>query len=409
VNSFLRFWQQAPFGLWLAIGLADCFAQPDVDLMKFAQPPSIESLVTIDGVRIDGSLALGYDLGGLLLGPATTIRFHLEHRLDTDYGRETRSSWDIPELYGVIAPAGRQALRWRLFGLAAMIIPSIPPGPAYYPVGMGYAMQRRAAGDFIFRNALGWEWVYRDWALAEGRGPGGLQLGFRVQGGRVTAMTASHLGIEKCHMEARYDDAGRVRRLQIGARVHEFQYEADSSRLSVWTSSSEAGTSVVRFSYANELLSCVQEGEVFTKTLAWIEVPHGKHSDCKWPHSVGVGRTDKCTLDYGHGTQGYILSCQPTLSVPSKRITLNNRRGVATIEENKVVRRISFGSIRGKPEAGRLTQVADGEGKLLERYEYNAQGKVAHAWPAKGMRIDYTYDPAGALVGAVKVEEPEAP
>ena len=406
MNVILKFWRHVSLGFSFAIGLGDGLAQPNSDLMKFAEPPTVESLVTIDSVRIDGSLALRFDLGAMLLGPGANFPFHLEHRLETDYGRATRSAWDIPELYGVIAPAGRETLRWRLFGLGEVIVPAVPPGPTYYPVGMGYAMQRSAWGDFSFRNALGWEWLYRDWTLVMGRGPNGLQLDFQVQGGRISVVTATRYRIAAGNIEAVYDDAGRVHRLRIGERVHEFQYEGDSFRLNVLTSINETQTSVVRFSYVNELLSGVQDGEAPARTLDWGEVPNGKRSDCKWPNSVGVGRTNHCLLKYDHGTQGYVISCQPIEAGPLKRVTLNNRKGVATIEENgAVVRRMAFGTIRGKPDAGQLTQIADGDGKVLERYEYNDQGRVAHAWLEKGERIDYRYDQTGALIGALKMVE----
>lgn len=403
MNTIVRTMRSIGWLLLFAVGVTAACAQPDPDLAKYAQPPTVESLVTIDGVRIDGSLALSFDLGSLRLGSLADFPFHLDHRLETDYGRATRSVWDIPELYGVIAPAGRDALRWRLFGLGEVIVPAVRPGPKYYPVGMGYLMQRTANGDFSFRNALGWEWVYRDWTLVVGHGPNGLELEFQVQGGRISSMTAERFHIAAGNMEARYDELGRLSRLRIGVRVHEFEYEADSSRLCTWVANAENNPAIVRFTYTSELLSGVQEGSAALKTFGWIDLPEGKQSDCKWPHSVAIGRTERFSLAYDHGTLGYGLSAHPTAAGTVKSVTLNNHKGIAMIKEDgAVVRRLYFGAIRGEPEAGRLTRVEDGAGKVVERYEYDAQGRVVRAWPEGGTCVDFTYDRDGFLVGAAK-------
>ncbi len=409
MTARLRSWRMVGAGLLLELGVGGLWAQPAPELAKYATPPSIESLVTIDGVRIDGSLALGYDLGMLQLGADAGFPFRLEHRLETDIGRRTRSVWSIPELYGVIAPLGRNALRWRLFGAGEAIVPAMPPGPEFRAIGMGYAMQRTASGDFVFRNALGWDWVYRDWVLVAGHGPNGLELIFQVQGGRIVSMEAKRYQIAAGNLEARYDDAGRLMRLRIGNRVHEFEYEGDSQRIWKWESDVAAVPVRTEFSYENELLVGVRTGEVSASALAWVELPAGRRSDCKWPHSVGLARTERYRFSYDHGTRGYVLRAQPLGVGLEKSVTLNTNRGLATIAEGGLLsRRISFGARRDEPEAGRLMRMEDGEGKVLERYEYDASGRVVRAWPGDGKCIEFTYDRAGALLGATERSETAA-
>ena len=127
----------AKWGRLLAMGVGGIVgvaapAEVDPALARHASPPTVESLVSVDGVRIDGTRDMGYDLGALQLGMVARFGFRMEHRLVTGVGRQTCSVWEFPELSGVVVPVGRDALRWRLFGYGDLLTPAVPPGPRFY-------------------------------------------------------------------------------------------------------------------------------------------------------------------------------------------------------------------------------------------------------------------------------------
>lgn len=398
-----------PLALYLALAISFAaapavFAQNanDSDWAKYASPPSVESLVTIDGVRIDGSPSLEFDLGVLRLGPFAEFSFHLRHRLETSFDRQTRSVWEIPELRGTIVPSGRDLLRWRRFGANEVPVPSIPPGPGFRQIGNGITMQRSAPGDFAFRDSMGWEWLYRDWVLVSASGPGGLQLVFEVQGGLVTDMRAKRFQIEAGRFSAQYDDGGRILEVRIGAQAHEFGYAPDTGRLVRWNRNGGEPGVATTFEYVDALISRVNNEDGTGRSLRWMELPDGRRVDCKWNNSAGVGRTDRYRLFYTHDVRGYAVSAEPLDGGAGRKIVLNNHKGVVEDStEGRVARRYRFGVRRSVSDAGKLTTIEDAQGNSLEIYEYDAVGRVARVRLSLGKTIDFTYSPDGSVATAV--------
>lgn len=382
----------------------------DPELTKYAYPPSVESLVTIDGVRIDGSPSLEFDMGSLRLGPFAEFSFRLVHRLETSFDRRTRSVWAIPELGGVIVPINRGLFRWRRFGADEVLIPAVAPGPGATQVAGGYVMQRTGSGDFVFRNRVGWEWIYRDWVLVSARGPNGLQLLFEVQGGLVTGMRATRFQIEAGNMDARYDDGGRLVALRLGNRRHEFRYDEETELLSVWVSDPEGAAAAVAFDYEDSLVSGVRVGDSEARVLRWERLPTGSRSDCVWPNAFVVAGTAHHLFSYSHDVEGYAITATVVADGRVERIVVNNHKGVVVrYADGVVVRRCRFGTRRRESSVGKLTRIEDGEENVTEQYEYDPAGRVARAWLAPDRLISFSYGPDGSLAGAAAEAGQPAP
>ena len=365
----------------------------------YVEPPTVEDAVMIDGVRIDGSLNLNYNLGAWALGGREEIPLAIVHRLKTDPSGHSRSEMVVTGLTCFAVPADRSLTRCAFLGGAEVTFYSEGLGAALTKVGAGMLARRSAAGRLEVKSANGWIWVYENGNLVAVSGTSLLKFAVESQGGKVTRLLASRLGGSVGELTAHYDSRGNLQELKYGTRVHRFWYSGPRQQMTEWAVSVDGKNTRTRFEYENDLLVSVTQDEVVQRKLAWEAVPGGLSPDTEWPDPVRVGTVGKLRFSYDIDYKGYAMIAENPDTHQVIKHTLNPRRGLIEISENgKITRRIRFGVIRSQPGLGQVIRIEDGQQGLIAKYGYDEYGRVASFWAGgetDAQRIEFTYDQSG--------------
>lgn len=383
----------------LTVGVAKALpASGAAALDAFVEPPSVEDVLTIGGVRVDGSLNLGYDLGEWALGTPQRIAFRLVHRVRTTAFGEPISEMNVVGLTAFAAPAGRLITHVSLLGGGEATFRSDAIGEKFALVSPGLAAMQDPAGHLEIASSGGWLSVFDHGLLVGGAGPTLLRFEVESQGAKVTRALAKRFGGVISELTARYDSLGRMKELRFSSQRHRFDYSGPQGQMSEWTATAEGKPTKTRFEYKDGLLAkVIRDGKV-QLNLEFEPVPGGLTADTEWPASVRVAHAGSWTYSYVLDQKGYHVTAVDDRSHATERRILNPKLGtIDLIEGGRREKRLFFGVDRGQPDTGKITRIEENGGDTLE-YEYNDLGQLSAFRRRTGRsasEVKFTYDQAG--------------
>lgn len=381
------------------------------DDISYVEPPSVEAQLMIEGVRIDGSLDLSFDLGSWSLGPRESLPLRIVHGLKRDFAGHVYSDLAITGLAGCAVPADRLHTRCLLPGDYEVRFANHPLGTAFQGVGPGVLARRPTPKLLEIALASGWRWVFENGSPVAGAGPNLLRLDCEAQGAKITHLRASRVGGMVGELTAQYDNLGALKDLKYGNRRHRFIFTGPRHQLSEWISIVDGQERRIHFEYSDEVLMRAIDGETVLKKITWEEVPGGRTSDSEWPAPLRVATLGRLRFKYELNYKGYALWGEDVPAGTQHKRTFNPTLGTIEVVENgELLRRVFFGANRGRPDAGKVTRVENARREVAVKYAYDAFGRVSSFWSGgegEKNRLDFTYDQNGRRQIAAAANSPK--
>jgi hypothetical protein len=364
---------------------------------NFVEPPSVEDILTVAGVRVDGSLNFTRTVGEWHLGTPQGIPFKIVHRLRTTRTGQAISELSVDGLTAFAVPDGRSALHCMFLGGVEATFGLPPSTDKFVRVGNALATKGDPKGHLEIATAGGWTSVFEQGVLVSAAGPSLLELEIESQGAKILRVRANRFGGLVGELTARHDDLGRLKALRFGSQVHTFDYSDAQGQMSEWRSVVDGQEKIVRFEYAAGLLIRVMEDGKIRSEIEWGNVPGGLTSDSEWPSPVRVSKLGSLRFSYLLNYKGYHITATDEQTHRTQRRIVNPKRGIIdAIDSGRQAMRVFYGVKRGQADWGKVVRIE--EHALVREYEYNNLGQMSVFRQRSGsgdQEMKFTYDQSG--------------
>lgn len=348
----------------------------------------------LGSVGLDGTLQREYPLHDDTLLRELGFDCVLRHMLVLDGRGKARSTWRIPALHSQLVPDGRDHLRWQSpDGMSVRFerkkiarTLSVAGAPAPWRI------RKLPNGDHEIRADDGRWWRYHRGALQSFGHPLRGEFLVSARGGLIeTIWSRNDSAPEDPYLYVQYDESGQPALFVLGGCRHLFEWN-DDGELMGWT---DGKGTTVNFSYRSGLLCGISGPGSADESFRWGENRGWEHGDSRWPAPVHL-RSDgvriyRCTLS------------QAGLSIHVRRMPGGDGSTTIFNPQRETVEQIS-GDEHLKvwfTRAGnrkRLERVERADGKLLEQYEYDSQGRLERVERLGAVPITLTYDALGRSI-----------
>lgn len=375
----------------------------------YIEPPTVESLVSIDDVRIDGTLSLIYELGSWTVGSQQSIPFNIVHRLKVAPSGRPRSEMVITGLTPLAVPVDRSHMRCTLLGGAEVTFGSEGLSEALKRVRPSLLARRPAVGQLELRSPGGWYWSYQNGGLIAAGNTNSFRIAvLESQGAKPVLLRATNMSGIVAELKATYDSTGSMTTLAFGLQKHEFLYSGPRHQMTDWISTTDNKEMRTKFEYKDELLVRVTQSGFVVRNIQWDLVPGGFTADTEWPSPVRVSKFGERQYLYTLNYKGYAMVTEDRETKMTEKRILNTRRGlIDLLENNKLVRRFMFGVDTSQSDAGKIIRIEDGRGNIIAKYKYDVSGRVSSFWAGNEIEpINFVYDQYGRHPKPVQAHVP---
>ena len=345
-------------------------------------------------MALDGSLRCRFSLGETREMRLLRLRLELEHQITTDAFGHAQSSWIVRGVRTSLAPIGRTHLLW---------VPPSGPQLKFELAKIGRALSDAGPARWRIREARpavyeiraddGISWTYQNGRLVRATHPALGELAAKTQGGYITELRLADAAPGAPPLlKADFDSTGALMTLCLsGHKPHQFAYGPDG-HLESWTSEDGAA---MHFTYSGKLLAAF-DGHGMQEQLSWAANPGYGRGDSRWPSPVHLASDNENRYEFDMESRGFVLR-RTEIATGRRVLTYFNPR------RSRVEQMIgNDGTIvtfrRSGAARGRLEQIQDRQGVILEEYGYDDAGQLALIRRKGEPERRLTYDDLGRLM-----------
>ncbi|MDD2762559.1 MAG: hypothetical protein PHE83_01140 [Opitutaceae bacterium] len=394
MKALLRYWV-AVFVVIVALAKAG-----EKEVAPWESPNWKRIETGIGNMGVDGTLQLSYTLGESDELKPLGIRWTLEHRIETDAYGQPHSAWRFDGLESLLAPAGREHLRWQPLIGSVVRFERAKIGHALSEAGAArWRIRETTPGDYEIRSLDGREWRYERGVLISGEHPVLGKLSFIMQGGLLREINQGDPSTGGAPLlRADYDAAARLVSLVIGAQPPQRFEWSEAGELCAWH---RQDGQMVTFAYHDGLLNEVVEGGKTQRRFTWAENPGYARADSLWAAPVHLASDNASMYLYELSPKGFEIRRREKLT-GTETVTFFNpprRRMEQHVGDEVLVvqfHRSSFG-------VGGLDRIESGRGEVLEEYLYDDHDQVVAIKREGSPERTLSYDETGRLMSLQEI------